>query len=685
MCAKIQIQKEMSYLNKLNPQQNDAVLKTEGPLLILAGAGAGKTRVITHRIAHLIKQGIEPHQILAVTFTNKAAKEMNERVGDLLRNDPDFSVPIEVSGRPFIKTFHSLGVHIIKDNSEIIGLPKRFTIFDSADSKKVITEALKSAGLDPKQYEPKKIQAIISNQKGEMVTLSEYEQSGHRRSYIGDAVSKAWNYYEKRLREEGAVDFDDLLMKSVQILQGNSQVLEQYQQIWRYIHIDEYQDTNEVQYKMCKLLANKHKNLCVVGDIDQNIYSWRGATIKNIMNFEKDYPDTVEIVLEENYRSTQNILNAANEIIAKNKVRKEKNLFTKNIEGDKIGVYQAIDEYDEARFLVKTAKKLIAEGTAPDEIAFLYRANFQSRVLEEICLQENVPHQVIGTRFFDRREIKDILSYIKAALNEKDFTSLSRIINTPKRGIGKVTVIKLAEGQTDKLSPAVLAKVDNFKAFLAKIQKLTESKKPHEIIDFILRESGMEEHFKNEGEEGQERLENIRELIALSKKYAIYEPGEAIEKMLEDVSLSSDQDELDKSDNGLKLMTVHAAKGLEFDNVFITGLETGLFPHSRYDDKGKEDSEEERRLFYVAVTRARKKLFLSYASFRTIYGSKEVTMPSEFLSDINENLLEYKSFTENYENDFGSADGQANDVHGNGLNSDDPEDNRPRREYLIDF
>jgi DNA helicase-2/ATP-dependent DNA helicase PcrA len=669
-CAKIH---EMSYLNKLNPQQNEAVLHTEGPLLILAGAGAGKTRVITHRIAHLIKQGTKPHQILAVTFTNKAAKEMNERVGELLRTDSDFSMPVEVSGRPFIKTFHSLGVHIIKENSELVGLPRRFTIFDSADSKKVITEGLKSAGFDTKQYEPRKIQSIISNQKGDMVTFEEYEKSGHRRSYIGDAVSKAWSFYEKRLKEEGAVDFDDLLMKSVQILEKNKEVLDRYNNLWKYIHIDEYQDTNAVQYKMSKLLAAKNKNLCVVGDIDQNIYSWRGATIENIMNFEKDYPETKEIVLEENYRSTQNILQAANEIISKNKVRKEKNLFTKNGEGEKVSVYQAIDEYDEATFVVQTAKQLIASGTNPDEIAFLYRANFQSRVLEEICLKENIPHQVIGTRFFDRREIKDVLSYIKSALNEKDFTSLSRIINTPKRGIGKVTVLKLAEGKNDELSPAVAAKISNFKSFLNKISEMTKTKKPHEVIEMILKESGLEESFKNEGEDGQERLENVKELIAVSKKYEIYEPAEAIEKLIEDVSLASDQDEMNKDNRGVKLMTVHAAKGLEFDNVFITGLEAGLFPHARFDEKGQEDSEEERRLFYVAVTRARKKLFLSYASFRTIYGSKEVNTPSEFLQDIDEDLLDYESFTKNYDNDSSFDD------------SDDPEDNRPKREYLIDF
>lgn len=635
------------YLDKLNPKQNEAVLHTEGPLLILAGAGAGKTRVITHRIAHLIKQGAEPHQILAVTFTNKAAKEMQERVNEMLNNDKDFSMPISVSGRPFIKTFHSLGVHIIKENADKLGLPKRFTIFDSADSKKAIKESLERAGYDIKQYEPKKIQAIISNQKSDLVTPEKYESSVSMHSYIGDAVVKAWKGYEKRLQEEGALDFDDLLVKTVEILEKYPEVRKRYQNIWKYIHVDEYQDTNEVQYMITKILADSHENICVVGDIDQNIYSWRGASIKNIMNFEKDYPKFKEVILEENYRSTQNILQAANDVIKKNKVRKEKNLFTKNGEGERIIKYQAIDEYDEAKFIVNEAKRLIKEGTDPNEIAFLYRANFQSRVLEEICLQENLPHQVIGTRFFDRKEIKDVMSYIKAALNERDFTSLSRIINVPKRGIGKATVIKLADSLEHELSPATQTKVNNFREFLRTIETKSKEIKPHELISFVTKESGLEESLKKEGDDGQERLENIRELASLAKKYEGYEPEEGIEKMMEDISLASDQDEMEDNDIGVKLMTVHAAKGLEFDNVFVTGLEAGLFPHARFDEKGEEDNEEERRLFYVAITRAKKRLYLTYTSFRTIYGSKEVNMPSEFLEDISPELSEESSFVGN--------------------------------------
>ncbi len=651
----------MTYLNDLNQGQKDAVLHESGPLLILAGAGAGKTRVITYRIAHLIKQGVSPDKILAVTFTNKASKEMAERINELLTSHSDFNIQSDLISRPFVKTFHSLGVHIIKENADILGLPKRFTILDSADSKKIIRDAIISIGEDPKEHEPRKIQSIISKQKGEMITIEEYETGVHKYNYTGEVVGKVWKIYEKKLQDEGALDFDDLLIKSVNLLEKNPEVLNKYQSHWHHIHVDEYQDTNEVQYRMTKMLAHKHKNICVVGDIDQNIYSWRGATIKNIMNFEKDYPDAREIVLEENYRSTQNILQAANEIISKNKKRKEKNLFTKNGSGDKISVYQGIDEYDEAKFIARKSSEYIREGTSPDQIAVLYRANFQSRVLEEIFLEQNIPHQVIGTRFFDRKEVKDVLSYIKSAMNDRDFTNMSRIINVPKRGIGEKTLEKISAGLESELPPAMQAKYFAFKKLLADIREEIKTKKPHEIITDIVKKSGMEEELKKEGEEGVERLENIRELASLAKKYESMPAEEAIEKMLEDVSLSSDQDELEKNNGGVKLMTVHAAKGLEFDYVFVTGLEEGLFPHKKFDD-GKTDDEEERRLFYVAVTRARKKLHLSYASFRTIYGSKEVNAPSEFLGDISDNIVENASW-----------------------GSDDDRPKSGRREFLIDF
>jgi DNA helicase-2/ATP-dependent DNA helicase PcrA len=628
----------MSFLNELNPQQKKAATCVDGPLLILAGAGAGKTKTITYRIAHLITEGVDPRNILAVTFTNKAANEMKDRIDSLLSSQG----PISIQERPFVKTFHSLGVHILRENFNKLNLPSRFSILDRDDSKKIIRNLLKNKGYDPKQYDTGKILGIISRQKNEMLSPEEYFDNSH--NHFSEIITTIWREYEKQLQKEGALDFDDLLLKTTKLLKEDKEVREIYQNQWKWIHIDEYQDTNEVQYTLSKLLGEKHQNICVVGDVDQNIYTWRGATIKNIMNFEKDYPQTQEIILEQNYRSTKNILQAANEVISKNKIRKEKNLFTKNTEGEKISAYRSIDEYGEAEFAVKKAKELINNGTSPNEIAFLYRANFQSRVLEEICLKEKLPHQVIGTRFFDRKEVKDILAYIKTATNPKDFTSLNRIINTPTRGIGKVTILKIHDEKESELTPAVQDKIKSFRNLLKRIEKKAESGNISEMILYTLKESGFEDKFKKDGEDGLERLENVRELAALAKKYS------NVEQFLEDVSLTTDQDSLNKNNDGVKLMTVHAAKGLEFDYVFITGLEDGVFPHIQEGGDGKitteEKEEEERRLFYVAITRAKKKIFLLWASFRTIFGSKEISSPSPFLNEISSDLIEEEVFAE---------------------------------------
>lgn len=682
----------MSYLDELNSKQRAAAEHSDGPLLILAGAGAGKTKTITYRIANLISKGVAPQNILAVTFTNKAANEMKERINKILMEEPSLKQPVEFAGRPTVRTFHSLGVLILRENFEKLGLSKNFSILDKNDGKKLVRDILKSEGYDPKQHDPGKILSIISRQKGDMVGLEEYSDRSTHRDYLTDITTTVWRKYEKKLKDDHVLDFDDLLARSTKLLEQDSEVREKYQQRWKYVHVDEYQDTNEVQYRMTKALVEDHKNICVVGDIDQNIYSWRGATIKNIMNFEKDYPEATEIILEENYRSTQNILKAANEIISKNTIRREKNLFTNNHEGEKIAIYRAIDEYDEATFAILRAQELIRSGTPAKEIAFLYRANFQSRVLEEVCLRNKLPHQVIGTKFFDRKEVRDIVAYIKSALNEKDFTSLNRIINYPPRGIGKATILKIHAGEEEGLTPAVRKKVAEFRIFMKKIRdsingsggvdgvEENEGQKPHEIISMILKESRMEERLRGEGEDGLERIENIKELASLAKKYESLESSEAMEKFLEDVSLSSDQDELDKkvedkngSAEGVKLMTVHAAKGLEFDHVFVTGLEDGLFPHSRENSK-KEDEEEERRLFYVALTRARKRLYLTWTSFRTIYGSKEVNMASEFLDDVPSELTTLEGFGSS-DSDDGGGDGSV----GNG------ESTGGKMEYLIDF
>jgi len=626
----------MKYLDELNQYQRNAVEETEGPVIILAGAGSGKTRTITYRIAHLINKGVEPRKILAVTFTNKAASEMRDRVNQLLIDNSNFNKPTEIEGRPLIRTFHSLGVFILRQNYQVLGLPKNFSIMDRTDSKRLVRDALKKEGYDPKEHDPNKILGIISRQKGDMITAEEYLDKDSNQ-YRAEMVSRVWKEYDKKVHENKSLDFDDLLVETAKLLRDNEKVRTTYQKMWEYIHIDEYQDTNEVQYLITKILAANHQNICVVGDVDQNIYSWRGATIRNIMNFESDYQGVKEIVLEENYRSTANILDAANEIIKKNTVRKDKNLYTKNDAGEKITVYQGLDEYDEATFAVTKSAELIRNGVKANEIAFLYRANYQSRVLEEVALRNNLHHQVIGTRFFDRREVKDVISYVKAAMNEDDFNSLNRVINTPPRGIGKVTVLKIFEGKESELNGATKLKVSNFRALLGKIRSEINKRKPSEVIQFIIKEAGFETRMKTEGEDGLERLQNIKELASLAKKYEAVE--DPMEKFLEDVALASDQDELEKDEGGVKLMTVHAAKGLEFDYVFITGLEQGLFPMQR-DSVKVEDQEEERRLFYVAVTRARKKLFLLWANFRTVFGSKEINMSSEFIDDINEDIIE---------------------------------------------
>lgn len=633
------------YLTELNPQQRLAVETTEGPILILAGAGAGKTKVITHRILHIIKRGAIPQAILAITFTNKAAKEMRERVNKLIDSDRNLQSPISMLERPFVSTFHSLGVHIIKENAKLLGIPRHFNIFDRSDSLSAIKSALKELDFDPKQFEPGRMLSLISKQKGAGVTLDSYrEKLGN--DFIGRQLLLIWEKYEKSLRTEGALDFDDLLLRTSELLRTNAEVRAYYQKQWQYVHIDEYQDTNKVQYDIAKALAHTHHNIAVVGDIDQSIYSWRGADFKNIMRFEHDYPEAVTVLLEENYRSTKTILEAANTIIAKNVMRKDKNLFTQNPRGEKISLYGGYDEQDEAQFITKSVRELMKKGVQPKQVSVLYRANFQSRILEEAFLQDGVAYQVLGVRFFERKEVKDILSYLRASLNPESLSDLKRIINTPTRGLGKTTVLKIFAGDEESLPVATKLKIKNFRSVLSEIKDGVATCKPSETIASIITLSGMKDDFEKgiaKGlEEDRERLENVFELVALAEKYDWLEPEEGIEKLLTDAALASDQDELKEEANAVKLMTVHASKGLEFDYVFISGLEEGLFPHSGMDKDGanQERSEEERRLFYVALTRARTKLFLSYASVRTIFGMKKINVPSEFLSDIGDELIE---------------------------------------------
>ena len=708
----------INHLKGLNKEQREAALHMEGPLLIVAGAGAGKTKTITHRIVNLIKNGIAPEKILAVTFTNKAAKEMRERImsaislfdsrkgienfpmrgvsqadgprGSAPRARGDSDPAEEEFSAPFVSTFHSLGVYIIKENARLLGLTKYFTILDEGDSTTLIKEIVKEIGIDPKQYDPKKIKNVISREKGKFVHLTDFVEntSGPASGGVNKIVAQIWNLYEKRKMKENALDFDDLLLKATKLLKDNTEIRKIYQEKWDYIHIDEYQDTNEVQYLMSQLLSENNKNICVVGDADQNIYSWRGANLKNILNFEKDYPKAKIILLEQNYRSTKNILEAANEIIKKNKYRPDKNLFTNNVVGEKIGLYEALDETDEAEFVatkvleimdkngaenvserlgsvtarargifqqknIRTLENTFGEHFILSEIAVLYRANFQSRALEEAMLRYNIPYQVLGVKFFERKEIKDTLAYLRAALNPESLSDIKRIINFPTRGIGKVTLVKIFSGQKETLPIKVRIKVDNFYRLLEEIKEKISAKggqgpylKTSDVIKFVVKKSGIELELSSGTEEDMERLENIKELATLALKYDNLVNGLGVEKLLEDASLASDQDSLminqEKKDkaNAVKLMTVHASKGLEFKYIFVTGLEDGLFPHEKQNETEGIDREEERRLFYVALTRARSKLFLSFANFRTIFGSRNINAPSEFINDIPTGLLE---------------------------------------------
>ncbi len=623
-----------SLLFGLNAEQKKAVTTTDGPVLIVAGAGAGKTKTLTTRIAYLIQSGkTDPEKILAITFTNKAAKEMRERAYHLIGT----GLASRDRG-PLITTFHALGVRILKDQHKLFDRGQYFSIFDSDDSLSLIKESLKENGLDPKQYEPKKFQSIISRYKGRGVSYFEFNQ--YIESSYDELVKDVWEKYEKKLEKEKAYDFDDLLLKPLSLLKNNKDIRDLYRNHYDYVHIDEYQDTNGVQYDLVKLLVSDKQNICAVGDTDQNIYSWRGAQIKNMLQFEKDFPNTTMIFLEENYRSTDVILSAANRVIEKNEMRIPKNLFTKKGFGEKITVAELYSERDESLFVIDSIIELWDKKVPLEDIAVLYRTNFQSRVFEEACIARGLPYTMTGTKFYERKEVKDVMSYLKSARNPDAWTELKRCINTPARGIGKTTILKLIEGKGDTLPAKTKMEVDRFYEVLEKIKVLSETEKPSEVIRKILTISGIYEFYNDKTEEGETRRENLEELVSLATNYD--ENPRGIEAFLEDASLQSDQDTLDQEKNkkGIRLMTVHAAKGLEFSHVFIVGLEHGLFPHQRDERLKKEDQEEERRLFYVALTRAKEKLYLSYATTRTIFGMRGVQTPSEFLYDIPSELIE---------------------------------------------
>ena len=627
-------------MNTLNEAQMKAVNTVEGPVLIVAGAGSGKTRVITQRILHLIEMGTAPTSILAITFTNKAAKEMRERVQHLLSEARALNLPISMPERPFVSTFHALGVHIIKENAALLGLTRHFTIFDRNDSRRAIKESMLQCSVDPKKFDPGTILNLISRSKGDGVNRLSYFD--HAKGYTEEITAQIWEKYELILTKEKALDFDDLLLKTAELLEKYPAVREHYSAVWKYMHVDEYQDTNKIQYKIVKLLAEKNKNLCVVGDADQNIYSWRGATIENILNFEKDFPNAIVITLEKNYRSTKTILAAANNVIEKNTLRKKKTLYTDNDHGEKISLIASYTEIDEARSIADTSRSLISSGVNPREIAVLYRTNFQSRVLEESFIKKNIPYQLVGVRFFERKEIKDILSYIRAALNRESWSDIGRIINVPTRGIGKATIAKIMSGQADLLPSNMKQKLDIFWKLLDDIKSEATKNKASETVKFVVREAGIEKTMNEGDAEDEERILNMRELVTVAVQYDNLTPEEGIESLLSNAALATDQDDLQKNEDAVKLMTVHAAKGLEFDFVFVAGMEQDLFPFKHIDDANisKSEEEEERRLFYVALTRARKKLYLSHTILRTVFGNQRINSPSEFILDIEKSLIE---------------------------------------------
>lgn len=622
-------------LDTLNDRQKEAVLYNEGPLLIIAGAGAGKTKTLTTKIAYLIeKMDVLPSNILAITFTNKAAKEMKDRIIRLIGS---IGYQIQTS------TFHSFGLKLLKENYERLGFDKNFVIMDSDDSLTIVKKILKDMDLDPKIYNPRAIRNKISSCKNELISPKAY--SRYTVSPYEEIVCKVYEKYQEKLMKNNAVDFDDLLILPIKLFEENKDILEKYQEQFKYILIDEYQDTNEAQYKLTKMLSEKYRLITCVGDDSQSIYSFRGANYKNILNFEKDYKDAKTILLEQNYRSTSYILNAANDVIKNNKMKKEKNLWTSRGEGNKVKYYRALSESDEAYYVVKGIKQAISNGNNYDDIAVLYRTNAQSRNLEEAMLKENIPYRVVGSfYFYSRKEIKDLLAYLRLIHNEKDNISLLRVINTPKRGIGLKTIenlTKKADEENISIYEAITSgKELEFKKIIEKLKEVSENVTLTELIDKILTGTGIKEELEKEEDITSEvRLENLEEFKSITKSFEEREGLISLEDFLLEISLVSDAEEYKDDTNRVSLMTVHSVKGLEYKDVFIVGMEEGIFPHMNSLMESSE-IEEERRLAYVAITRAKDNLTIINARRRTLFGREQVNPPSRFISEISTDLLD---------------------------------------------
>ncbi|CAM4088186.1 DNA helicase PcrA [Staphylococcus schweitzeri] len=641
-----------ALLNHMNTEQSEAVKTTEGPLLIMAGAGSGKTRVLTHRIAYLLdEKDVSPYNVLAITFTNKAAREMKERVQKLVGDQAEVI---------WMSTFHSMCVRILRRDADRIGIERNFTIIDPTDQKSVIKDVLKNENIDSKKFEPRMFIGAISNLKNELKTPEDAQKEAT--DYHSQMVATVYSGYQRQLSRNEALDFDDLIMTTINLFERVPDVLEYYQNKFQYIHVDEYQDTNKAQYTLVKLLASKFKNLCVVGDSDQSIYGWRGADIQNILSFEEDYPEAKTIFLEQNYRSTKTILNAANEVIKNNSERKPKGLWTANTNGEKIHYYEAMTERDETEYVVREIMKHQRNGKKYQDMAILYRTNAQSRVLEETFMKSNIPYTMVGgQKFYDRKEIKDLLSYLRMIANSNDDISLQRIINVPKRGVGPSSVEKIqnyalqnnismfdALGEADfiGLSKKVTQECLNFYELIQNLIKEQDFLEIHEIVDEVLKKSGYRDMLERENTlESRSRLENIDEFMSVPQDYEENTPLEeqSLINFLTDLSLVADIDEAD-TENGVTLMTMHSAKGLEFPIVFIMGMEESLFPHIRA-IKSDDDHEmqEERRICYVAITRAEEILYITHATSRMLFGRPQSNMPSRFLKEIPESLLENHS------------------------------------------
>ncbi len=643
-------------LQSLNDKQQEAVLTTEGPVLVVAGAGSGKTKALTHRIAYLVgEKQVLPSQILAVTFTNKAAGEMKERIAKLLGTN-------SVSQLPLVGTFHSICVRLLRKHIHLLDYDNSFVIYDSADQQILVKRILKELNVDEKKFAPKAILAHISEAKNHLITPDQYQT--HAVNYFTDKVSQVYVRYQAELAKNNALDFDDLLMKTVELLETQSEVLTHYQERFRYICVDEYQDTNQAQYYIIKMLAAKYRNLCVIGDSDQSIYSWRGANMQNILDFEKDYPEAKVVVLEQNYRSTKKILAAADNVISKNVKRRSKTLWTDNEAGSDIKLHEAYNEREEAMYIVDQIQRELYASEAPQyrDFAVLYRTNAQSRVIEEAMIRHGIPYRIVGgIKFYERKEIKDLLAYLRLVHNSQDSVALARIINVPTRGIGaksleKIQNLSLSYGisafavmeRLDQLNADITGKaqreMQNFVKLIHGLKAKNHTEKASAIIKYVIETSGYKEYLLSEGQEvGESRIENIRELISVASKYDSLDPGVSLAVFLEEVALIADTDNIDQTDNSVTLMTIHAAKGLEFKHVFLIGLEEGIFPHSR-SLLDPEQFEEERRLMYVGITRAEEVLHLTHSRQRMLYGETKANNPSPFLMDIDPELYGVKSF-----------------------------------------